>query len=346
MSVRPARGNGRSCVRFLVWPLLAVVVFGASLLLRRCRSTAGGPASPEAVTVDTSVIETRRFEGGRLAQGELFGQLLSRMGVDDSLRVGIEAALESAGFEFHSLQPGDSVTLVLEDSSLVALRYHLDPACSYDVTVRPGPARAVMVSAAVDTHLVAFAGTVAASLWQSMADAGVEPQLIEYFCEVLRHQVRFPGTVEPGDTFGFAVERLEVAGEFYRHADILLARYAGRSASGVAFLYRPDSGSGFYVDPGGRSLARLLDFPPVEHARRTSDFGPRMHPFRRRVINHSGLDYAASFGTPVRVVANGFVTRRGWYGGYGRTVDVEHDVGGLSSRYAHLCRYAPDTRVG
>ena len=50
---------------------------------------------------------------------------------------------------------------------------------------------------------------------------------------------------------------------------------------------------------------------------------------------HTGLDFRAASGDPVRATANGKVVSSGWAGGYGRMVEIDHG-NGLSTRYGHL----------
>lgn len=50
---------------------------------------------------------------------------------------------------------------------------------------------------------------------------------------------------------------------------------------------------------------------------------------------HTGLDFRASTGEPVRATATGKVVKAGWHGGYGRLVEVDHG-NGLTTRYGHL----------
>ena len=50
---------------------------------------------------------------------------------------------------------------------------------------------------------------------------------------------------------------------------------------------------------------------------------------------HTGLDFRAATGDPVRATANGKVASSGWSGGYGRMVEIDHG-NGLSTRYGHL----------
>ena len=83
--------------------------------------------------------------------------------------------------------------------------------------------------------------------------------------------------------------------------------------------------------------------PVVGEVEFTSGFGIRTDPFLGRPAMHTGLDFRASTGDPVRVTANGKVVSAGWAGGYGRMVEVDHG-NGLSTRYGHLSEI--DVKVG
>ena len=75
--------------------------------------------------------------------------------------------------------------------------------------------------------------------------------------------------------------------------------------------------------------------PVIGEVEFTSGFGVRSDPFLGRPAMHTGLDFRAATGDPVRVTANGKVVNAGWSGGYGRMVEVDHG-NGLSTRYGHL----------
>jgi murein DD-endopeptidase MepM/ murein hydrolase activator NlpD len=75
--------------------------------------------------------------------------------------------------------------------------------------------------------------------------------------------------------------------------------------------------------------------PVVGEVEFTSGFGVRSDPFLGRPAMHTGLDFRAATGDPVRATANGKVTSSGWAGGYGRMVEIDHG-NGLSTRYGHL----------
>lgn len=70
---------------------------------------------------------------------------------------------------------------------------------------------------------------------------------------------------------------------------------------------------------------------------RTSAFGPRVHPITGLHHHHTGVDYAAPTGTPVRSILNAEVVFAGPKGGYGNLVELRH-ADGTHTRYAHLDR--------
>ena len=77
---------------------------------------------------------------------------------------------------------------------------------------------------------------------------------------------------------------------------------------------------------------------PVHHS--ASGFiwpvnGPVVSPFGMRWGRmHTGIDIAASYGTPIHSAASGRVIYAGWMDGYGNLVFVDHG-GGISTGYAH-----------
>lgn len=66
----------------------------------------------------------------------------------------------------------------------------------------------------------------------------------------------------------------------------------------------------------------------------TSGFGYRVHPILGYARFHSGLDFGADYGTPIRATMQGKVLLAGWYGGYGQTVVLDHG-NNVTTLYGH-----------
>ncbi len=66
----------------------------------------------------------------------------------------------------------------------------------------------------------------------------------------------------------------------------------------------------------------------------SSGFGPRQSPFTGRRQQHTGIDIAASMGTPIIAPADGVITFSGRLAGYGRAVVITHGFG-FKTFYGH-----------
>lgn len=76
---------------------------------------------------------------------------------------------------------------------------------------------------------------------------------------------------------------------------------------------------------------------PVRGARISSGYGYRHHPILGRRKLHTGIDFAASSGTPIYAAAGGVVISSGYRNGYGNTVIIDHG-GGIATLYGHCSR--------
>ncbi|MBP9493277.1 MAG: peptidoglycan DD-metalloendopeptidase family protein [Sulfurospirillum sp.] len=101
-----------------------------------------------------------------------------------------------------------------------------------------------------------------------------------------------------------------------------------------------------YYDKDGKELENFLLANPVNYTRISSPFtNKRFHPVLKIYRAHLGIDYAASVGTPVRSAGSGKVTFVGNKGGYGKTIEVNHDSS-YKTLYAHLNGFSKSLRRG
>lgn len=73
---------------------------------------------------------------------------------------------------------------------------------------------------------------------------------------------------------------------------------------------------------------------PIPGARVSSPFGPRMHPIFNEMRMHTGMDFSATSGTPIRAAADGVVVFAGARGGYGNATVLDHGAS-LATLTAH-----------
>lgn len=85
------------------------------------------------------------------------------------------------------------------------------------------------------------------------------------------------------------------------------------------------------------ALMRLPSRLPLQSAVLVSTFGNREDPLTGRRAFHSGLDFAAVWGTLIHAAAGGTVAFAGVRHDYGWVVEIDHG-NGLTTRYAHASR--------
>lgn len=77
--------------------------------------------------------------------------------------------------------------------------------------------------------------------------------------------------------------------------------------------------------------------PIASYTRISSPYGYRPHPITGTRKLHTGIDYAAPYGTAIYAAEDGKVLTSGWINGYGYTVTINHG-GGYVTLYAHCSK--------
>ena len=101
-----------------------------------------------------------------------------------------------------------------------------------------------------------------------------------------------------------------------------------------------------YYGDDGKPLRQTFLKSPLVFSRVTSGYAiKRFHPILRRWRAHSGIDYAAPLGSPVRATADGVVEDIGLRGEYGNRIILRHRSD-MTTYYAHLSDVKADLRKG
>jgi murein DD-endopeptidase MepM/ murein hydrolase activator NlpD len=141
--------------------------------------------------------------------------------------------------------------------------------------------------------------------------------------------------------FGYDIDDdVYCEGERMHDGDIIAATFINRGKRFSAFRYTDSTGNTMYYSGDGRPLRKEFLRTPVEFTRISSFFtSARMHPILGTMRAHRGVDYAAPTGTPIHAAGEGKVAFRGWEGGYGNVVILQHG-GHYSTVYGHMSKFA------
>jgi murein DD-endopeptidase MepM/ murein hydrolase activator NlpD len=202
---------------------------------------------------------------------------------------------------------------------------------------------------------LAISGVIQSSLYNALNESGVgvlppsaRHKLAWSLADIFEYKVDMSRDLRQGDKFHLLVERLQKPNGAIIVNKVLGARLALRGGTNpleaIAFDSR-GSTSAQYYDASGISLRAAFLRAPVAFRRITSIFGARKHPIFGQWRNHTGTDYAAPTGTPIRAIGDGVVVYAGRRGGYGNVIDIRHR-NGMVSRYGHMRNFAPGMRSG
>jgi murein DD-endopeptidase MepM/ murein hydrolase activator NlpD len=171
------------------------------------------------------------------------------------------------------------------------------------------------------------------SLFLALTSAGEQETLAVDLSNIFAWDVDFNTDIQKGDTFRILLEKRFLSSTLDRYGNIMAAELTVGKKRYTAFRFQDN-----YYDSTGKSLKKALLKSPLNFAARISSkySSARMHPILKIVRPHYGVDYAAPAGTPVVAVASGRVISAGVDGGFGNSIRLRHDFGGLETVYSHL----------
>jgi len=215
-----------------------------------------------------------------------------------------------------------------------------------------------LVVEASNTELLdtlAIGGVIRSSLYNALNESGVgvlppsaRHQLAWSLADIFEYKVDMSRDLHEGDKFHLLVERLQKPNGAIIVNKILGARLAlsnGHNPLEAIHFDTPGSTTGQFYDASGMSLRAAFLRAPLAFRRISSVFGARKHPIFGEWRNHTGTDYAAAEGTPVRAIGDGVVVFAGRKGGYGNMIDIRHH-NGMISRYGHMRGFASGIHQG
>jgi len=175
---------------------------------------------------------------------------------------------------------------------------------------------------------VRIQGPVTDGLYWSLRSAGVSPQLAADYLKALASRIDVGADVAPYDRFDLVVSRS--AGQ-----PLLYAALHRVDSPDVELMKWTVGGKADWFDADASGAERSDGLMSPVAGRITSGFGYRVHPILRFARMHAGIDFGASWGSPVAAAAEGVVVAAGWSGGYGRQVQVAHGSG-IVTTYSHM----------
>jgi murein DD-endopeptidase MepM/ murein hydrolase activator NlpD len=245
-----------------------------------------------------------------------------------------------------SLHPGDALAFLRrEGGGLAALRFDRDDHTRVTARFSAESVEQRIETRPLEHRTYVAHGVIESSLFEAGSQAGLSDALVLKLAGVFGYDIDFAQDLRAGDSFTVIYDSVYCEGERLHDGEIIAATFINRGKHFSAFRYADGSGTALYYSEDGRPLRKSFLRTPLEFSRITSYFtAARLHPILGTMRAHRGVDYAAPSGTPIHAAGDGKVVYRGWQGGYGNVVILQHG-GHYSTLYGHLSRFA-SIRVG
>jgi murein DD-endopeptidase MepM/ murein hydrolase activator NlpD len=282
--------------------------------------------------------------------GDTIESIFRRLGVSDTEVLAFLQENRETLNALRQLRPGYSLTATVNFSGhLLSLRLPISPDGGTITVSRRAINQPFHVSSSSDATLEPVTemrnGVIRESLFAATEAAGIPNEIAMQFADLFGTEIDFHNDLQEGDTFSVIYESLQNRGIPVRTGHILAAEFVNQGKRYTLFRHTFPDGSAEYYTNAGHSTRSTFLRSPLEFSRVTSGFGRRMHPVLHNWRDHSGVDFGAPTGTPVRAASDGVIGFVGRQGGYGNVVILRHK-GDISTIYAHLSAFAPDMRVG
>ncbi|WP_317705175.1 peptidoglycan DD-metalloendopeptidase family protein [Methylomarinovum caldicuralii] len=276
----------------------------------------------------------------RIVRGDTLAAIFARYGIDARYLQRLLSADDPLADTLTQLYPGRALKfLVKPDGTLEKLVYERSRMERLEATPTATGFAIEKILEHPLRELRHARGAIDSTLYEAGHQAGLSDKLIMALTEIFGWDIDFARSIRPGDRFQVLYEKLRLDGEVIGDGPIIAAEFVNQGKVHRAIRFVHPDGHVDYYTPEGRSLRKAFLRTPVKSARISSRFNlHRRHPVLHRIRAHKGVDYAAPIGTPVHATGDGRIIFRGWKGGYGRVVILDHGRG-YTTLYAHLHRF-------
>lgn len=300
---------------------------------------------PEQIRTTKQTV-TEQHEIVAVQPGDNLSIIFSRLGLPKHVLHGI---LNLNGVEetISDLQPGQKILFLLNsDRTFKQLHYPINENNMLIISYRDGVFKTDSLVSESTKHYKFREGHIKTSFYEDASAGGLSDKTILQLAEIFRWDIDFALDLKKGDSFKVLQEEFHQKGIKVREGPIVAAEFINQGSRYRAVRYVDKHGFARYYAPQGTSLQKSFLRAPVQFAHISSHFTrSRKHPILHKFRAHTGVDYAARTGTPVKAAGDGKIAFLGRRGGYGNTIVVQHDKQ-YSTLYGHLSRFSKDIKLG
>ena len=341
---------------------------GGEILAERGSRASDAPVPQTTVLAKTSfeqedqADDTRVLPAVKVQRGDTLARILARAG-GQTLQVRSMIDVARPLFPETALLPGFEVRITVVPSTARSIgepvRFSVfDDAGAHKVTVTRNAMGDYIPSATLNEERIAISApgeidrvrdnSLYASLHYTATKQGVPSDLVTQVMRIHAYTADFSQPVRAGDGIEFFFDMKDDERGVDGPLGELLATFVTSGGETHRFYRFRDSDGGVdFYDAEGSTSRKFLTRRPVrgENVRITSGYGPRRHPLLMTAKMHTGVDWAATHGTPIMAAGDGVIEEAGAKGEYGNYIRIRH-ANGYKTAYGHMSRYAAGASAG
>ncbi|NQZ09677.1 MAG: M23 family metallopeptidase [Algicola sp.] len=332
-----------------------LVCFDASALMAQHQLRFSDIDALPLVLTDAQIIEQQRLFGEyppiktvhlTLARGQTLARLLAPFQLSGREMHNLSGAME-AYLSAKKMKIGQVFTVKLTDTQIKSVTIKVG--FSTQVTLLKQGVQWQVQTTELPTTMTekAAGGQIDGSLYLAAQKQKIPVDVINRMILAFSHTIDFQREIKRGDHFKLVYRQQNLAQNF-DVSKVVQLNYAQLTLSGkihTLIYFEDDNNSGAFYDEDGQLAQSFLLKTPVDGARLSSFFGPRMHPILGYNRMHKGLDFGVAVGTPVMAAGDAQIDYLGRMGSFGNLVRLKH-ANGYQTLYAHLKGFAKGLRKG
>ncbi len=317
------------------------------------------PEAPDAFAAidfrDASVPQATSARTGRITGNVSAADALEVLGASSEDAAAAAAALrEAAPARGIRLRPGSPFIAWFDETSegagpvLTGVSMRINPQTTLSATRREdGTFFASVLSAKTRIALHRISGEITTTLADALQASNGTRAHADTFASLFPEDPALAKGGRPGERFDVVIEMIaDERGNFLEAGDLVFAAFNGEEAAGSWYRFTPeDTGLPEFFNRNGVAGDEFLVRDPVRGAELSSGFGNRIHPITGDYLPHTGVDFRAPVGTPIRAAGSGLITDMRWGDGYGWFIRIRHERG-FETVYAHMSAFAEGLAPG
>lgn len=288
--------------------------------------------------------------------GDTYGKIMSAAGVETSTAAAIfKAAAPAYGLE--KIRAGHALELIYNSdwSALNRLVYKIDS--EDEVIVTKGATStnennadtndktftwtAKVTPIPYEIRTVIKSGEVKTSMYAAALENNIDERAIIALADAFQWTIDFALDPRVDDKFKFVYEERYLDGQYVMPGQVLAGNYINDGQPYNVYYFSEDKDNTGFFDENGNSAQKMFLRAPVAFKYISSPFTTGMRYVEAFNVStgHRAVDYAATYGTPIRSVGDGTVIFAAYNGAYGNMVKVQHN-GTYTTNYGHMSKFA------